>query len=230
MEALEIKRQTVLSAELMTAVVALDHAATACLLKRQVVVAGQKITDARALLERVEAEFPKSRNFDGALKIKLAYLGLRRRDIRQLQDQIYDRLVPVSETSNLLMLKTELTKEIDAKLMRTDPSRNLGRARPVDYVTWLEAQEFCQRLSWLLGTRARLPTEREFRAALGEGDSPTWSVETAGGHSQEVGRQQTNAAGFHDLTGNVAEWLEPAVTDAKAAPVAGGSYLDPLGP
>ena len=227
-EELEVKRQTVLSAELLTASAALDRAAAACLLKRQVVAASQKVADAAALLARVEAEFPKSRNLDGALKIKLAYLGLRRGDIRQLQDQVYDRLVPVPEIKNVLMLRTELPQEIFAKVMSKNPSRNPGPALPVDSVNWLDAQEFCQRMSWLLGTRTRLPTEREFRAALAAADGPAWTAETGGGHSRETGLQKGNVAGFADLTGNLAEWLQPAAANTATAPVAGGSYLDPL--
>jgi hypothetical protein len=32
--------------------------------------------------------------------------------------------------------------------------------------------------------------------------------------------------GFHDLAGNLAEWLQPANEAGELAPVAGGSYLD----
>jgi len=223
---IEIKRQTALAAEMLTAAVALDRAAAAALLKRRVLAAERKIAAAVELLERVEADYPKARNFDGALKIKLAYLDLRRPELRTLQDWVYDRLVPVPEVKNLLMLKTEVPQEFYARVMSTNPSRNVGGALPVDSVSWNDAQEFCRRLSWLLGTRVRLPAEMEFRAALGSGDMAAWSAEASAGHSQETGGQAANAAGFYDLTGNVAEWLQPAAADSLAAPVAGGSYLD----
>jgi hypothetical protein len=228
LEALEIRRQTVLSAELAAAAEVLDRAAAACLLKRQVVAAEQKIADALALLDRVQKEFPKSRNFDAALKTKLGYLGSHRADLRELQDQIYDRLAPVPEQANILMLRTELPQEIYTRVMSNNPSRNPGRALPVDSASWHDAQAFCQRLSWLLGTRTRLPSEAEFRAALGQNAGAVASAESAGGRSQETGQRKPNVAGFADLAGNLAEWLEPASASGAAAPVAGGSYLDPM--
>lgn len=223
---LEAKRQTALSSDMMAAVLALDRAATASLLKRQVLAAVQKIASAAELLTRVEKEFPKSRVFEGPLKIKLAYLSLRQADIRQLQDQVYERLVPVPESANVLMLKTEVPQDIYAKVMSGNPSRNPGRALPVDSVNWQDAQEFCQRLSWLLGTRARLPTEREFRAAFGDGELAAWSTEMSGGRSHETGALAANAAGFCDLAGNLAEWIQSAAENKSAAAVAGGSFLD----
>ncbi len=225
-EELEIKRQTVLAAELLAAAAALDRAAEEALLKRQVLAAGEKIRAAAKLLAGVEKDFPKTRNFNGALKIKLAFLELRRGELRALQDQIYEQLVPLPDLKNLLMLKTETPQELYAKIMSLNPSRNPGRALPVDSVSWNDAQEFCRRLSWVLGARVRLPLEKEFRAAVGEGEATAWSAENAGGHSREVAGHPANDAGFCDLTGNLAEWLQPEDGGTAKAPVVGGSYLD----
>ena len=81
------------------------------------------------------------------------------------------------------------------------------------------------RVSWLLGACVRLPSQDEFRVALGAyGEGDVWSRDNSDGHSQEVGRQKPNAAGFNDLLGNLAEWCA-ADADSDKAPVLGGSYL-----
>lgn len=224
-ERLEAKGHTVQAAELLTAAATLDRAAAEALRKRQVLAAGDRLAQAAALLAHVEAQYPKARDFDAALKLRLAYLDARRAELRALQDGIYERLAPVPEAEGRLMLRTEVPQELYTRIMSANPSREAGPARPVDSVSWHEAQEFCRRVSWLLGTRVRLPAAAEFRAALAEGDAAAWSADNAGGRGRETGRQAPNAAGFFDLAGNLAEWLDAGAGDE--ASVAGGSYLDP---
>ena len=65
------------------------------------------------------------------------------------------------------MLRTEVPQALYSLIMGTNPSRNQGDLRPVDSISWLEAKNFCERLSWILGQPVRLPTENEFRQALG---------------------------------------------------------------
>ena len=129
------------------------------------------------------------------------------------------------------MLKTEVSQELYGRVMAVNPSRHAGPALPVDSVSWDDAQEFCRRLAWLLGAPVRLPTEAEFRAALGEGAlvPGAWTADSSGGHSHEAGQSPPSAAGFYDLAGNLAEWLQSPAGSGETAPVAGGSYLDAAG-
>jgi len=97
--------------------------------------------------------------------------------------------------------------------MGTNPSRNQGDVNPVDSVSWTEAKSFCERLSWIVGKEVRLPTENEFRQALGPLryvvlENHVWSVSDADGVAQPVGTKEPFASGFYDLLGNVSEWLE----------------------
>ena len=224
-ENLEIKRQTALSAVTAADLTSLDRAIGEHLRKRQVVLADQKIGRAVELVNKLFTDYPKSRRIDGTLKLKLAYLALKRPDLRVLQDSIYDRLLPMPGVSGRLLLKTEVSQALYLMVMNTNPSRNPGREFPVDSVNWDDARAFCTRLSWLLGTMVRLPSMDEFRVTLGDGQSAFWNQANSEGHSQEVGRGKSNDTGFYDLVGNLAEWTSTEVDDDKAF-VFGGSYLD----
>lgn len=225
-EDLQVKRQTALSAGVADSLEELDRVIGGHLRKRQVVAAEQKLEEAGRLVERLFTEYPKSRRLDGALRIKFAYLTLRRSNLRALQDEVYDRLLPLPGVSERLMMGTEVPQSLYVLVMNTNPSRNPGRTLPVDSVSWSDAQELCTRLSWLLGATVRLPSTNEFRVALGaDGVPDAWNSQNSGGHSHEVGRQKTNAAGFGDLIGNLAEWTTDESGSDKAL-VFGGSYLD----
>ncbi|HSI08537.1 MAG: SUMF1/EgtB/PvdO family nonheme iron enzyme [Rariglobus sp.] len=224
-ENLGIKRQTALSAELADSIVELDRAIGEHLRKRQVVAAEQKIAEAGPLIEKLYQDFPKSRRLDGGLRIKFAYLALRRADLRALQDEVYDRLLPLPGVDGLMLFKTEVPQSLYVLVMNTNPSRNPGRTLPVDSINWSDAQELCTRLSWMLGTTVRLPSSDEFRVALGDVYGGFWGSHNSEGRSHEVGNQKLNTSGFADLLGNLCEWTS-AAPDAEKALVFGGSYLD----
>lgn len=224
---LDAMRQTMLAQQVLDNAAALDQEAGTLIFKRQLVAAAVKIDAATLLLDQMAVNFPKSRAQPGALKIKLAYLNLRRNGHAAIQDQVYDLVSPVPGEKNLLMLRTEAPQELYTKVMNTNPSRNAGRALPVDSVEWAEAREFCQRLSWLLGVPVRLPRRHEFIEAVGVGTQDAWNAENSGGRSRDTGSLPANANGFFDLQGNVAEWLQPDSGDETAEGlVAGGSYFD----
>jgi hypothetical protein len=220
---LEVKLQTLQAGELVERALATEGAAAALIFQRRLLGAAEKLAESAALVAQAERKFPRSRRELGALKLKLAYLELRRPDHAALQDELYAQLLPVPGAPDRLMLRTEVAQALYGQVMNTNPSRHPGPARPVDSVAGSEAQEFCRRLGWLLGTAVRLPTEAEFRQALGRDRVPGWSEENSAGQTQPTGEVAANANGFCDLLGNVAEWLH---ADDGPARVAGGSYLD----
>ena len=109
-----------------------------------------------------------------------------------------------------------------------DPSGFKGDALPVEWVSWYEAEEFCQRLSVATGQIYRLPTEAEWEYACRAGTTtPFFFGETLnpdlanydgnytyGKGPKGIDRAQTtpvgsfpaNGWGLYDLHGNVWEW------------------------
>ncbi len=102
--------------------------------------------------------------------------------------------------------------------LKRDPSDFKGANRPVDSVTWHEAQEFCQRLSKETGKTYRLPSEAEWEyACRAKTESPFHFGETITadlanygsncGQTTDVGSfKKPNAFGLYDMHGNVWEW------------------------
>lgn len=226
-EALEVKKQSALSAPRWAIVAGLEREITDLLRKRQVVGALTRINEAAGIVGELLQSYPRSLRADNALRIKLAYLELQRDQLRLLQDDFHAGVVPLPGVAERGLFRTEISQDLYTRVMNNNPSRNPGRRLPVDSVSWAEANEFCLRASWVLGTRVRLPTADEFRIAVGEaGEGGVWSAAAANGRSQEVGALDANTAGYHDLLGNLAEWLDAPPGLTGPAPVAGGSYLE----
>ena len=97
--------------------------------------------------------------------------------------------------------------------------------RPVERVSWNEANEFCRKLSEFPAEKAagavyRLPTEAEWEYACRAGtttrfdfgddpasmDQHAWWRSNSQSRTQPVGRLQPNAWALFDMHGNVWEW------------------------
>ncbi|MBK1987087.1 SUMF1/EgtB/PvdO family nonheme iron enzyme [Sphaerospermopsis aphanizomenoides BCCUSP55] len=111
-----------------------------------------------------------------------------------------------------------------------DPSHFKGANRPVEQISWHEAQEFCARLSRKTGKLYRLPSESEWEYACRAGTTTpfyfgnTISTDLANYNgeyvyangSKGIYRKETtnvgffpaNAFGLHDMHGLVWEWCE----------------------
>lgn len=110
----------------------------------------------------------------------------------------------------------EVTQREWKRVMGTNPSSFPGDDRPVENVTWSDAQEFIARLNMLEPKRKyRLPTEFEweFAARAGARDDIPWSlIEKAANLNKKstlpVGQKQPNNWGLYDMLGNVWEWVD----------------------
>lgn len=136
----------------------------------------------------------------------------------------------------------EVTQGQWVKIMGTNPSHFKGNPnRPVEMVTWGEAQEFCRKLSRITGKEYRLPTEAqwEYAARGGENNSRAkycggnsieevaWYKDNSGGTTHPVKQKAPNDLGLYDMSGNVWEWCSDWYSRDYYYSCAGAN---PLGP
>ena len=126
------------------------------------------------------------------------------------------------EVSSFEIGKYEVTQALWEALMGTNPSHFSGCARcPVEQVSWDDVQVFLRKLN-AEGGRYRLPSEAEWEYAARGGrqsrgyeyagsDNPNavaWYFGNSGRKTHQVGQQQANELGLHDMSGNVGEWVQ----------------------
>ncbi|MDP2139125.1 MAG: hypothetical protein Q8J74_14840, partial [Candidatus Didemnitutus sp.] len=206
LEQIEAERQTVLAAAPWRAVVELQLRARGHLQRRQLFQAQQLVGEAVGKMGEVASRWPKARNLDEELRMQLSFLDVRAAELGTMQDRIYDQLAPLPGAATSALLRGEVNQADYARMMNANPSRNTGRVLSVDSVTLAEAEEFCRRLSWVLGLPVRLPSAAE--------------LQTAGNDANE----------FKDLAGGLEEWLARESAKAETAPVlsADGQSVAPV--
>ncbi|MEK7677240.1 MAG: SUMF1/EgtB/PvdO family nonheme iron enzyme [Verrucomicrobiota bacterium] len=156
----------------------------------------------------------------------------------------------VTISGGFWMGKHEVTQGEYLDVMGSNPSYFKGDTnRPVEQVSWVDATNFCARLTareraaGRLGASDvyRLPTEAEWEygARAGSttrfsyGDDPgyvklgdyAWFSGNSGSTTHPVGLKLPNAWGLHDMSGNVWEWCLDWYGSYP-----GGSLTDPRGP
>jgi formylglycine-generating enzyme required for sulfatase activity len=130
---------------------------------------------------------------------------------------------------------TEVTQAQWRAVMGDDPSHFQGDDRPVEQVSWNEAQEFIRRLNKLdRGKAYRLATEAEWEYACRAGsaergfpdlDESAWWHRNSENQTHPVAQMKPNAWGLYDMLGNVWEYC----ADWKDSYPA-GHMSDPAGP
>ena len=145
----------------------------------------------------------------------------------------------VTITQDYYIGKFEVTQELYEAVMGTNPSKWKSFDRPVEMVSWNDAQEFCAELSRMTGRRFSLPTEAEWEYAARGGKKNTsakysgsssvanvaWYGDNSGGQTHPVGRLRPNELGIYDMSGNVWEWCYDWYGNYSSA-----SQTDPMGP
>ena len=147
------------------------------------------------------------------------------------------------------MGKYPITQAQWQAIMGNNPSEFKGPNQPVEGVSWLEAVEFCQKLSTATGQAYRLPSEAEWeyaaragtytpfvigktlttvlanydgRYTYGEGQQGTFRKKTI-----KVGTFSANAFGLYDVHGQVWEWCQDQWHENyDGAPTDGTAWVD----
>jgi formylglycine-generating enzyme required for sulfatase activity len=137
--------------------------------------------------------------------------------------------------------------KVNRELLPT-PAYFQSADRPVESVSWLDAMEFCDRLSQYTGRRYQLPSEAQWEYACRAGtqtpfhtgetitgqfanyvSSYTYQAELAKAYQRStlpVGRTAANAFGLHDMHGNVWEWCADSWhPNYKGAPTQGQAWV-----
>ena len=123
--------------------------------------------------------------------------------------------------------KSEVTQAEYQKVMGANPSKYPGPDLPVDNVTWLQAVEFCRKLSQLETRHPPgppgqygLPSLVEWKRFAANADLKAAVI--GQDHPARVGSKGTDAMGLFDVLGNVREWL--AGTDPRNKNFIGGGF------
>jgi len=154
------------------------------------------------------------------------------------KDRGYDEVQhPVLLTRDFWLGQFEVTQAEWEAVMETNPSDRPDPLAPVEQVSWIEADEFCRKLTerehqtgllpqdWTYA----LPTEAQWEYACRAGTAHCvqfrepeealsdygWFDGNSGNRTHAVGSKLPNPWGFHDLHGNVYEWCRDWHSDSE---------------
>jgi hypothetical protein len=159
---------------------ALQAKAAAALCRGDLVVALPAVDEAVALLDLLAAEFPRSHVRDARVARELDHLALSRRDLATVHALVDGLLAPPEGAGARRLSVSAVPQRLFALVMRRNPSRDPDPAAAAAMVTWVEADEFCTRLSWMLGQTVRLPTIADRRHVAAAEDRAEWLRSHAG--------------------------------------------------
>ena len=225
------KTQTAASYKLGELINTLNFEIDNDLRRRKLLLAKDKILRIVDALQRMDEEFPYSSYNDDSLKLKIRFLNFIRNDIELVQDRIYENIISIPNEPGIRMLKTEVSQALYSTIIGYNPSRFVGDLKPVESVSWNEANNFCQRLSWIMGLRVRLPKEHEFRSAIGPLrylKLEKYVISNADeGQLANLASKEPLGEGFYDLLGNVSEWIfSDGVFENEPVKHVGGHFND----
>ena len=162
----------------------------------------------------------------------------------------------VAISQGFWMLETEVTQQMYEKVTGKNPSQFVGKYNPVEQVSWVDAQLFCQQLSQQLPSQMGkveffLPTEAQWVYAGRAGKLQKYvtgdslSIKDANCHAEmpcpgesrgkyiastlPTGAYPPNAWGLYDIHGNVDEWCFDRYNAQYRAKRSANLFFDPIG-
>ena len=163
---------------------------------------------------------------------------------------LWEACLPVHPVTvpDFYMGRFPVTQALWKAVMDNNPSRFEGDERPVEKVSWFDAQDFIRRLNKATaatppaGHQYRLPSEAEWEYAARGGKYHAdgfkyagsdrlkdvgWYEENSDGETKPVGQKSPNQLGLYDLSGNVWEWCEDDWHgNYNGAPADGSAWVD----
>ena len=142
-------------------------------------------------------------------------------------------------TKGFWLCDTPVTQALWTAAMGNNPSSFQGPERPVENVSWDDAQEFLKKMNARIpGLGLGLPTEAQWEYACRAGTEGAnyarggqkladiaWFSENSGDQTHPVATKSCNDWGLYDMLGNVWEWCADGQRSYTAKPV-----TDPAGP
>lgn len=121
---------------------------------------------------------------------------------------------------SFFIAETQVTQALWQAVMKNKPGYHKGGQHPVERVSWVDCQEFIQKLNELTGLKFRLPTEAEWEFSAKGGNKSKGYIYSGGNYSWQVAwylgnsnytthpvkKLAPNELGIYDMSGNVREW------------------------
>jgi formylglycine-generating enzyme required for sulfatase activity len=134
----------------------------------------------------------------------------------------------VTITRGFWLGQTEVTQAAYEHVVGRDPSVSQGPDLPVNWVSWFQANGYCE------AAGMRLPTEAEWEYAARAGttnarygnlEETSWWFGNSEQQTHPVAQKRANSYGLYDVLGNVSEW-----TADWYGPYTAHAAVDPKGP